>query len=72
MLRMCGRFALYTSPAKTVAARASFPDAFRERRIIVSADGFSAWRKTKTDTKQPHSSHYGNVHNNDPALIELA
>jgi putative SOS response-associated peptidase YedK len=37
-----------------VATKASFREAFRERRIIVPADGFYEWDKTKPGPKQPH------------------
>ncbi len=45
---------LFNARSETVTTRASFRDAFRERRIIVPADGFYEWRKTKTGAKQPH------------------
>jgi putative SOS response-associated peptidase YedK len=45
---------LFNARAETVATRASFRDAFKERRIIVPADGFYEWHKTKTGAKQPH------------------
>jgi putative SOS response-associated peptidase YedK len=45
---------LFNARGETVATRASFREAFRERRIIVPADGFYEWRKTKTGSKQPH------------------
>ena len=45
---------LFNARGETVATRASFREAFRERRIIVPADGFYEWHKTKTGTKQPH------------------
>jgi putative SOS response-associated peptidase YedK len=45
---------LFNARGETVATRASFREAFRERRIIVPADGFYEWRKTKTGAKQPH------------------
>jgi putative SOS response-associated peptidase YedK len=45
---------LFNARSETVATRASFREAFRERRIIVPADGFYEWRKTKTGAKQPH------------------
>ena len=45
---------LFNARSETVATRASFREAFRERRIIVPADGFYEWRKTKTGSRQPH------------------
>jgi putative SOS response-associated peptidase YedK len=45
---------LFNARSETVATRASFRDAFKERRIIVPADGFYEWRKTKTGARQPH------------------
>ena len=45
---------LFNARSETVTTRASFREAFRERRIIVPADGFYEWRKTKTGAKQPH------------------
>jgi putative SOS response-associated peptidase YedK len=45
---------LINARSETVTTRASFREAFRERRIIVPADGFYEWRKTKTGAKQPH------------------
>ena len=45
---------LFNVRSETVATRASFREAFKERRIIVPADGFYEWRKTKTGAKQPH------------------
>jgi putative SOS response-associated peptidase YedK len=45
---------LFNARGETVATRASFREAFRERRIIVPADGFFEWRKTKTGSRQPH------------------
>jgi putative SOS response-associated peptidase YedK len=45
---------LFNARSETVATRASFREAFRERRIIVPADGFYEWHKTKTGAKQPH------------------
>jgi putative SOS response-associated peptidase YedK len=45
---------LFNARGETVATRASFREAFRERRIIVPADGFYEWHKTETGAKQPH------------------
>ncbi len=45
---------LFNARGETVATRASFREAFRERRIIVPADGFYEWHTTKTGAKQPH------------------
>ena len=45
---------LFNARAETVPTKASFREAFRERRIIVPADGFYEWRKTKTGARQPH------------------
>ncbi len=45
---------LFNARSETVATRASFREAFKERRIIVPADGFYEWRKTKTGARQPH------------------
>jgi putative SOS response-associated peptidase YedK len=45
---------LFNARSETVATRASFRDAFKERRIIVPADGFYEWHKTKTGARQPH------------------
>jgi putative SOS response-associated peptidase YedK len=45
---------LFNARGETVTTRASFREAFKERRIIVPADGFYEWRKTKTGAKQPH------------------
>jgi putative SOS response-associated peptidase YedK len=45
---------LFNARSETVTTRASFREAFRERRIIVPADGFFEWRKTKTGHRQPH------------------
>ena len=52
--RQVGQPALQRRASETVATRASFREAFRERRIIVPADGFYEWHKTKTGGKQPH------------------
>ena len=45
---------LFNARAETVATKASFRDAFKERRIIVPADGFYEWHRTKTGGRQPH------------------
>jgi putative SOS response-associated peptidase YedK len=45
---------LFNARSETVPTRASFRDAFRERRILVPADGFFEWHKTKTGARQPH------------------
>ena len=45
---------LFNARSETVATKASFREAFKERRIIVPADGFYEWRKTKTGARQPH------------------
>jgi putative SOS response-associated peptidase YedK len=42
---------LFNARSETVATKASFREAFRERRIIVPADGFYEWHKT--GNKQP-------------------
>ena len=45
---------LFNARSETVATRPSFREAFKERRIIVPADGFYEWHKTKTGTRRPH------------------
>jgi len=47
---------LFNARGETVATRASFREAFRQRRIIVPADGFYEWHKTEIGAKQPHYS----------------
>ncbi|MGO9857772.1 MAG: SOS response-associated peptidase, partial [Acidimicrobiales bacterium] len=37
---------LFNARSESVATKASFREAFRERRIIVPADGFYEWHKT--------------------------
>jgi putative SOS response-associated peptidase YedK len=45
---------LFNARSESVATKASFREAFRERRIIVPADGFYEWHKTKTGHRQPY------------------
>jgi putative SOS response-associated peptidase YedK len=45
---------LFNARSESVATKPSFREAFRERRIIVPADGFYEWRKTKTGHRQPY------------------
>jgi len=45
---------LFNARSETVATKPSFREAFRERRIIVPADGFYEWHKTKTGSRRPH------------------
>jgi putative SOS response-associated peptidase YedK len=45
---------LINARRETVLTKPSFREAFEKRRIIVPADGFYEWRKTKTGGKQPH------------------
>jgi putative SOS response-associated peptidase YedK len=45
---------LINARSETVLTRASFREAFEKRRIIVPADGFYEWRRTKGGGKQPH------------------
>ena len=46
-----GASRLINARSETVATRASFREAFKERRIIVPADGFFEWRRLKTGGK---------------------
>jgi putative SOS response-associated peptidase YedK len=45
---------LFNARGETVATRPSFRAAFKERRIIIPADGFFEWRKVSSGSKQPH------------------
>ena len=45
---------LFNARSETVATKASFRDAFRQRRILVPADGFFEWHKTKSGRSTPH------------------
>jgi putative SOS response-associated peptidase YedK len=45
---------LINARRETVLTRPSFREAFEKRRIIVPADGFYEWRRTKSGGKQPH------------------
>jgi putative SOS response-associated peptidase YedK len=44
---------LINARRETVTTKASFREAFEKRRIIVPADGYYEWRRTKTGAKQP-------------------
>ena len=48
-----GASRLINARNETVATKASFREAFKERRIIVPADGFYEWHRTH-GKKQPH------------------
>jgi putative SOS response-associated peptidase YedK len=45
---------LFNARSETVATKASFREAFRERRIIVPADGFFEWQKPKPARSTPY------------------
>jgi putative SOS response-associated peptidase YedK len=45
---------LINARRETVTTKPSFREAFEKRRIIVPADGFYEWRRTKNGGKQPH------------------
>src|SRR5258708_23252120 len=45
---------LFNARSEAVATKPSFRQAFRERRLIVPADGFYEWHKTKTGHRQPY------------------
>ena len=45
---------LINARRETVLTKPSFREAFEKRRIIVPADGFYEWRRTKSGGKQPH------------------
>ncbi|HEX3333011.1 MAG TPA: SOS response-associated peptidase [Acidimicrobiales bacterium] len=44
---------LINARRETVTTKSSFREAFEKRRIIVPADGYYEWRRTKTGGKQP-------------------
>ena len=45
---------LINARRESVLTKSSFREAFEKRRIIVPADGFYEWRRTKSGGKQPH------------------
>jgi putative SOS response-associated peptidase YedK len=45
---------LFNARSETVATKASFRQAFRERRILIPADGFFEWQKAKPGTSTPY------------------
>ncbi len=45
---------LINARRETVMTKSSFREAFEKRRIIVPADGYYEWRRTKTGGKQPY------------------
>lgn len=49
-----GASRLINARRETVLTKSSFREAFEKRRIIVPADGFYEWRRTKSGGKQPH------------------
>ena len=49
-----GASRLINARRESVLTKSSFREAFEKRRIIVPADGFYEWRRTKSGGKQPH------------------